>query len=55
MKTHWQIQINSLPQIISLYQLRNPIKNENKSKYKIFGTFEKVNYIFVFLQQNYFK
>ena len=32
------------------YHLKNSIKNENENKYKIFGTFQKVNYIFVFLQ-----
>ena len=40
---------------MSLLPLKNSIKNENESKYNIFGTFQKVNYIFVFLQQNYFK
>ena len=41
---------------MSLLPLKNSIKNENESKYNIFGTFLKVNYIiFVFLQQNYFK
>ena len=33
----------------------NENENENESKYNIFGTFQKVNYIVVFLQQNYFK
>ena len=32
------------------YHLKNSIKNENENKYKIFGAFEKVNYIFVFIQ-----
>ena len=30
------------------YHLKNSVKNENENKYKIFGTFQKVN-IFVFL------
>ena len=51
-KKHWQIRINFLGQIISL---KNSIKNENECEYKIFGTFQRVNYIFVFLQQNCFK
>ena len=37
------------------YLLKNSMKHENENKYKIFGTFQKVNYIFVFLQENYFK
>ena len=40
---------------MSLLPPKNSIRNENESKYNIFGTFLKVNYIFLFLQQNYFK
>ena len=49
-KKHCQIQINSLVQIISL---KNSIKNENECEYNIFGTFQRVNYIFVFQQQKF--
>ena len=31
------------------YHLKNSINNENENKYKIFGTFQKVKYIFAFL------